>query len=563
MAFQLSPGVNVSEIDLTTVVPSVATSIGGLAGYFEWGPVDQVSIITSENDLVQTFGKPSQNNFTTFFTASNFLSYSQDLRVVRSIGSNSRTATSNTSASVLIKNENAYTSTYSSGNTSITFYAKYPGALGNNVEIHMCDSNTYSNWAYKDYFDSAPSTSDYASTRSTANDEVHIIIVDGRGKFSGIAGTILEKYAFASKAGDAKTFDGTSNYYKDVVNRKSRYVWWAGHPINSNWGISAPLVAANNSANTYATLSSNVAVILRGGIDDIPSIGDKIISYDVFRNAETEDINFLIGGDNTSNVAVANALVDIAEFRKDCIVFVSPPLDDAVDNPGDEADSIVASTDLITRSSYCFVDSGWKYQYDKYNDVYRWIPLNGDIAGLCARTDNDRDPWYSPAGLTRGVIKNAVKLAWNPARAERDVLYKNGINPVVSFLGEGIILFGDKTFQNRPSAFDRINVRRLFITLEKAIAKAARSTLFEFNDEFTRAGFVNLVEPFLREVKGRRGIYDYRVVCDSTNNTPEVIDQNQFVGDIYIKPARSVNFIQLNFVAVRTGVTFDEIVGKF
>jgi len=548
---------------LTTVVPSVATSIGGLAGYFEWGPVDQVSIITSENDLVQTFGKPSQNNFTTFFTASNFLSYSQDLRVVRSIGSNSRTATSNTSASVLIKNENAYTSTYSSGNTSITFYAKYPGALGNNVEIHMCDSNTYSNWAYKDYFDSAPSTSDYASTRSTANDEVHIIIVDGRGKFSGIAGTILEKYAFASKAGDAKTFDGTSNYYKDVVNRKSRYVWWAGHPINSNWGISAPLVAANNSANTYATLSSNVAVILRGGIDDIPSIGDKIISYDVFRNAETEDINFLIGGDNTSNVAVANALVDIAEFRKDCIVFVSPPLDDAVDNPGDEADSIVASTDLITRSSYCFVDSGWKYQYDKYNDVYRWIPLNGDIAGLCARTDNDRDPWYSPAGLTRGVIKNAVKLAWNPARAERDVLYKNGINPVVSFLGEGIILFGDKTFQNRPSAFDRINVRRLFITLEKAIAKAARSTLFEFNDEFTRAGFVNLVEPFLREVKGRRGIYDYRVVCDSTNNTPEVIDQNQFVGDIYIKPARSVNFIQLNFVAVRTGVTFDEIVGKF
>ena len=380
MAFQLSPGVNVSEIDLTTVVPSVATSIGGLAGYFEWGPVDQVSIITSENDLVQTFGKPSQNNFTTFFTASNFLSYSQDLRVVRSIGSNSRTATSNTSASVLIKNENAYTSTYSSGNTSITFYAKYPGALGNNVEIHMCDSNTYSNWAYKDYFDSAPSTSDYASTRSTANDEVHIIIVDGRGKFSGIAGTILEKYAFASKAGDAKTFDGTSNYYKDVVNRKSRYVWWAGHPINSNWGISAPLVAANNSANTYATLSSNVAVILRGGIDDIPSIGDKIISYDVFRNAETEDINFLIGGDNTSNVAVANALVDIAEFRKDCIVFVSPPLDDAVDNPGDEADSIVASTDLITRSSYCFVDSGWKYQYDKYNDVYRWIPLNGDIA---------------------------------------------------------------------------------------------------------------------------------------------------------------------------------------
>ena len=253
----------------------------------------------------------------------------------------------------------------------------------------------------------------------------------------------------------------------------------------------------------------------------------------------------------------------VAEARKDCLVFLSPRRDDVVDVPGSERANITTFRNLLTSSSYAVIDSSWKYQYDKYNDVYRYVPMNGDTAGLCVRTDTERDPWFSPAGFNRGQIKNVIRLSFNPTKAERDELYKIGVNPVVTFPGEGTILFGDKTLLAKPSAFDRINVRRLFIVLEKAIAKAAKFSLFEFNDEFTRAQFVALVEPFLRDVQGRRGIYDFRVVCDETNNTGEVIDRNEFIGDIYIKPARSINFIQLNFVAVRTGVAFDEVVGKF
>jgi phage tail sheath protein FI len=282
----------------------------------------------------------------------------------------------------------------------------------------------------------------------------------------------------------------------------------------------------------------------------------------LFENPDSVDVSLLMAG-ATTGTDTPNYLIGIAESRKDCVVFVSPEFSDVVDNSGSEATDVASTAGTYTKSSYAVMDSGWKYQYDKYNDVYRWIPLNGDIAGLCARTDSERDPWFSPAGVNRGIIKNVVKLAWNPTKANRDALYKVGVNPVVTFPGEGTILYGDKTLLSRPSAFDRINVRRLFIVLEKSIARAARSSLFEFNDEFTRAAFVNLVEPYLREVQGRRGIYDFRVVCDITNNTPEVIDRNEFIGDIYIKPARSINFIQLNFVAVRTGVAFEEVVGRF
>jgi phage tail sheath protein FI len=245
------------------------------------------------------------------------------------------------------------------------------------------------------------------------------------------------------------------------------------------------------------------------------------------------------------------------------VVFLSPPKSNVVDNAGSETTAITTYRNTLTSSSYAVLDSNWKYQYDKYSDVYRWVPMNGDVAGLCARTDLERDPWFSPGGLNRGIIKNVIKLAWNPTKTNRDDLYVKGINPVVSFQGEGTVLFGDKTLLSKPSAFDRINVRRLFIVLEKSIARAARFSMFEFNDQFTRAQFVSLVEPFLRDVQGRRGITDFKVVCDDSNNTGEIIDRNEFVGDIYIKPARSINFIQLNFVAVRTGVSFDEVVGKF
>jgi phage tail sheath protein FI len=334
-------------------------------------------------------------------------------------------------------------------------------------------------------------------------------------------------------------------------------LWFGGHRLG-NWGLPAA------DAVSYARLATAFTAILGNGVDASPVAANTNTALDLFANADSIDVSLLMAGATNGN-DIPNKLVTLAESRKDCMVFISPNKADVVDNAGTESANIAATVATFTTSSYAVVDSGWKYQYDKYNDVYRWVPLNGDIAGLCVRTDNERDPWFSPAGTTRGVIKNVVKLAWNPNKAERDSLYQKGVNSVVTFPGEGTILYGDKTFLNRPSisAFDRINVRRLFIVLEKSIARAARSSLFEFNDDFTRAAFVNLVEPYLRDVKGRRGVYDYRVVCDTTNNTGEVIDRNEFVGDIYIKPARSINFIQLNFVAVRTGVAFEEVVGKF
>jgi phage tail sheath protein FI len=267
----------------------------------------------------------------------------------------------------------------------------------------------------------------------------------------------------------------------------------------------------------------------------------------------------LISGD--ASTTIQQKVIDTAVARKDCVAFVSPPSTVITSATPDTIITTWAGTTIGRATSYAVADSGWKYQFDKYNNVYRWIPLNGDIAGLCVNTDKVSDPWYSPAGPTRGAIRNVVKLAWNPTQAQRDAIYSVGVNPVVSLPGQGTILYGDKTFMTQPSAFSRINVRRLFIVLEKAISNASKFSLFELNDEFTRAQFIALVEPFLRDVKGRRGIYDYRVVCDTTNNTTQVIDANQFVGDIYIKPARSINYIQLNFIAVRTGVSFKEIVG--
>jgi phage tail sheath protein FI len=307
-------------------------------------------------------------------------------------------------------------------------------------------------------------------------------------------------------------------------------------------------------------LATRITSSLANGADGVVTAGNIQSALNKVANPDSEDVSLIITGPATE-ATVENAIT-LAETRKDCVVFVSPEKADVVDNSGSETTDVLAFRNALHSSSYVVMDSGWKYQYDKYNDVYRWVPLNGDIAGLCARTDLERDPWFSPAGTSRGVIRNVIKLAWNPTKANRDSLYNAGVNPVVTFQGEGTVLFGDKTMLDRPSAFDRINVRRLFITLEKAVSRAARSSLFEFNDAFTRAQFVNLVEPYLRDVQGRRGITDFRVVCDDTNNTAEVIDRNEFVGDIYIKPARSVNFIQLNFVAVRSGVVFEEIVGR-
>ena len=556
MAFQLSPGVNVSEIDLTTIVPSVATSIGAFAGSFAWGPVSEIITVSDEVRLADRFGKPSTNNYEYWFSAANFLAYSNNLKVVRAYGADTYTATANGSPNVLIKNDDDWEANWSGGaNTYGEFAARYAGTLGNSIKVSVADANTYSGWTYETQFTDTPGTSTYVSNAGGTLDEMHVIVIDEDGLVSGTQGTVLEKYAFVSKSGDAKDDSGNTNYYKNVIGNKSKYIHWMSHTDEgTNWGNDA-------SGTTYANLSSAVTVSLSAGADGTISTANVVTAYDTFDNADSVDINLVVSG--PANQTIADSLITMCETRKDCVVFLSPEKADVVDNAGSETTDVKSYRDTLTSTSYAVMDSNWKYQYDKYNDVYRWVPCNGDVAGLAARTDLERDPWFSPAGPNRGIMRNTLKLAWNPTKTNRDDLYVKGINPVVTFQGEGTQLFGDKTLQSKPSAFDRINVRRLFIILEKAIARAARFSLFEFNDQFTRAQFVNLVEPYLRDIQGRRGITDFRVVCDESNNTGEVIDRNEFIGDIYIKPARSINFIQLNFVAVRTGVSFDEVVGQF
>ena len=562
MAFQLSPGVLVTEKDLTLLVPSVSTTAGGFAGAFQWGPVDQVTTIDSEASLVNTFGKPNDNTFTSFFTAANFLSYGNNLQVIRTVPKNSAVnAVANTIATataVLVETQDDYISNHSNGAGTAQFIAKYPGVLGNSLQISLCDANTYTSWSYKTSFDDAPNTSAYASLVGGSNDEMHIIVIDEDGLWTGTKGTVLERFSFVSKASDAKLPDGTSNYYKNVINDRSKYVWWGQHTSNiagtNNWGSQAAGIAFANTTNI-----ANITASFIGATNaELPTEGNIQTSYSIFSNDELYDVSLLPLGAVSATTATY-VINNVAEVRNDCIVFCSPTLANVVNASGSEATNVVNFRNTLPSSSYAVLDSGWKYQYDRYNDVYRYIPLNGDTAGCAVRTDFVADPWFSPAGFNRGQIKNVVKLPFSPGKTDRDTLYKKGVNPVVTFPGNGTVLFGDKTLLSKPSAFDRINVRRLFIVLEKAIATAAKFQLFEFNDAFTQAQFRNLVEPFLRDVQGRRGITDFKVVCDETNNTGEVVDRNEFVADIYIKPARAINFIQLNFVATRSGISFEEV----
>jgi len=570
MAFSISPGVTVSEVDLTTVIPSVLTTAGAFAGAFNWGPANKRIQISSESQLFSIFTKPDSNTYISYYTAASFLAYGNNLRVVRTVGANSFNADANTSSTIQIKNEDDFQYSYLSGNNANVagpFVARYPGVLGNSLTVGVLDSCPTANFTgwqvnsinVSSYFAGAPGTSAQANTAGSANDELHVIVLDTNGLFTGVKNQVLEVFPYLSKANDAKDTLGNSNYYKNYIFNNSKYVY-AMDPIsyavtNSTWGL--PL----SNGTTFATIGTGTTVQLSGGADDMPSTSNLQTSYDLYKNADEVDVSLIITGD--ANTTLQGYVRDIAESRKDCITFISPPSSNVVNQAGNETTKLATWASGITASTYVVADCGWKYMFDKYNNVYRWIPLNGDIAGLCVNTDSVRDPWFSPAGFNRGALKNVVKLAWNPTKAQRDTIYALGINPVGTFPGQGTVLFGDKTFTTKPSAFDRINVRRLFIVLEKTIAQASKYSLFEFNDEFTRSQFVALVTPFLRDIQGRRGIYDFRVVCDTTNNTPQVIDSNQFVGDIYVKPARSINFIQLNFVAVRTGVNFSEIVGQF
>jgi hypothetical protein len=708
MAFQVSPGVVTKEIDLTLIVPAVATTIAGFSGRFEWGPADQIVIVDSENQLAGLYGKPTLTNYVDFFTAANFLGYGRTLKVNRYVETTAANADS-AGTGTLIKNSDAY----QDGTYSPEWIARYPGSKGDSLKVAWNDgggdstlggitwnyrlgvsdvvgmsagfsagilssqalggmslaagvtvsaagaswawtgeidvasgtvvdvttisgsiasgatgplyafaaysavsgvtlgdnvamtgvttpaqhhagiqpvvsSADYDNWEHADQFDlSMPFTTQWFedTTGSTVgHDGVNILVLDQDGDFSGVKGTVLERFEGVSKAANAKKYNGESNYYKDIINNSSKYIYWGADPTVS--GVTNAVTGGAAWSSTVTTSSGNFAVhysdgatsgfnkSLSGGSggvsltrDTIPTSGSSQ-GYAIFSDPETVDVNLLIAGANDGATTLPGGIVDICDARKDCVVFLSPNKDDVVAN-GNPVESSTALTNILQfrnselnkASSYAFMDSGWKYMYDRYNDVYIWTPLCADIAGIAVRSDEATETWFSPAGFNRGQVRGVIKLSFNPTLTQRDSLYKDQVNPVVAFPGEGTVLFGDKTLQSKPSAFDRINVRRLFIVLEKAIATASKFQLFEQNDAFTRAQFKNLIEPFLRDVQSRRGIIDFKVVCDESNNTGEIIDRNEFIADIFIKPTRSINFITLNFIAARTGIDFSEIGG--
>tara|TARA_B100001094_G_C18184116_1_gene802688 strand:+ start:1345 stop:3351 length:2007 start_codon:yes stop_codon:yes gene_type:complete len=667
MAFLVSPGVQVNEVDLTNVVPAVATSIGAIAGAFEKGPVGSIQTVTSEGDLVSKFGKPNSNNFENWLAAASFLQYGNTLRMVRA---ESAIVNAGANSGILIRDDDHYEQSFRAGQGSHgEWAARSAGTWGNSIGVAICatatayeqvlsasnltvgedavgattiavdDADLANNvinvgdmisffsdsagttpvtgetgneyevtaistndltirlkddpngagvqniipdnsyikrkWRFHDLFDRAPGTSPYATENGKGTaDEMHIVVYDTTGNITGfdvdVAGQrtkgVLETYAQVSKHPSAKTPQGNSNYYPDVIFSQSTNVYWTDHTSSgSNWGTDI------STGTAFTAVDSPVVDSLTGGTDDYSLTNGEIsIAYNKFADAESVDVNLIIGG--SSSIAAdtqanydthGTMLIDLASARLDCMAFISPhrAATVGVADPATQTTNVKNAAATLPSSSYAVLDSGYKYMYDRYNDVYRYIPLSGDIAGLCARTDDIADVFFSPAGFNRGTIRGAVKLSYNPNQSQRDDLYAARVNPVVNFPGQGVTLFGDKTALTTPSAFDRINVRRLFIVLEKAISTASKFQLFEFNDAFTRAQFKNLVEPFLRDIQGRRGIDSFQVVCDGTNNTGEVVDRNEFVADVYVKPARSINFITLNFIATRTGVAFSEVGG--
>jgi len=664
MAFQVSPGVNVTEKDLTNIVPAVSTSSGGIVLTAEKGPIDEVTTISSEQELAENFGKPNNSNFEEWFCAANFLGYGNNLKVVRPITGMVNACVSGTP--ILIKNTTDYLDNYSStasfaANVGV-FAAREAGTLGNSLKISVCSNSTafgphsmsgnlvadasaaigdtsitvddgslmqvgdilefgdasnvpstdgapsgffykitaisthvltiarfnpqtgatetgglrhavvdnakiLRHWEYYFQFSTPPTSTDDVVNAGGSLDEMHIVVLDEDGGITGTAGTILETFEGVSQAVDAKSAQGNSNFFADVIYSQSKFVYVMDHETTLANSGSA------KKGQTFDNTQGDAFVVktysLASGTDDYAATNGEIATaYEKFSDTDAVDLSLLLCGPSQTTADAtgdtkATAVMDIATARKDCVAFISPARTDVVGvaNAITQAQNVIGFADGLPSTSYAVIDSGYKYMYDRYNDVYRFVPLNGDIAGLCARTDNVADAWFSPGGFNRGQIRGAVKLAFNPNQTQRDELYKARVNPVTSFPGQGIVLFGDKTAQSKPSAFDRINVRRLFIVLEKAVSTAAKFQLFEFNDEFTRAQFRNLVEPFLRDVQGRRGITDFSVVCDDSNNTGDVIDRNEFRADIFIKPARSINFIQLNFIATRSGVAFSEVAG--
>ena len=563
-----SPAITVKEVDLSGFVPNVQSTTGAFVGNFRWGPAKKATLVDTEATLAEKFGSPTTTGAVDFLSAAQFLRYSSAMFVVREITSAAKNATSSTTVVTNVNNKDHWDEVKSafgadSGDTNVgAWIGKWAGALGNSLKVEICTAAGFASWAYKGEFDAAPGTSAYASARSGVNDECHIVVVDEDGDISGTVGTVLERFAFVSMASDAKAADGTNNYAADVVNSASEYVWlahWDGDlSTMSNAGSAA-------AGTTFGNPSAAISKSLTGGADSAAlGTAEVATGFDLYQDTDTIQVDFLIapGMANASDQAtVVNDLAGIAGVtRKDCIVVTSPDRAAVVNNSTPVASSVTTAAGFNS-SSYIVVDNNYLKVYDKFNDQYIFIPAASTTAGVMAATDANAAPWFSPAGQRRGQYFGVTALAYSPTKAERDTLYKAGLNPVANIPGQGILLFGDKTFLNRPSAFDRVNVRRLFLVMERAIASAARNVMFEFNDEFTRAEFTNIVEPFLREIQGRRGITDFKVVCDSTNNGPSVVDRNEFIANIFVKPARSINYVTLNFVAVRTGVDFEEVAG--
>ena len=563
-----SPAITVKEVDLSGFVPNVQSTTGAFVGNFRWGPAKKATLVDTEATLAEKFGSPTTTGAVDFLSAAQFLRYSSAMFVVRELTSAAKNATSSTSVVTNVNNKDHWDEVKSafgadSGDTNVgAWIGKWAGALGNSLKAEISTAAGFAAWAYKNEFDAAPGTSAYASARGGSNDECHIVVVDEDGEISGTVGTVLERFAFVSMASDAKAADGTNNYAADVVNSASEYVWlahWDGDlSTMSNAGTAA-------SGTAFGNPSAAISKSLTGGADSAAlTTAEVATGFDLYQDTDTIQVDFLIapGMANASDQAtVVNDLAGIAGVtRKDCIVVTSPDRAAVVNNSTPVASSVTTAAGFNS-SSYIVVDNNYLKVYDKFNDQYVFIPAASTTAGVMAATDANAAPWFSPAGQRRGQYFGVTALAYSPTKSERDTLYKAGLNPVANIPGQGILLFGDKTFLNRPSAFDRVNVRRLFLVMERAIASAARNVMFEFNDEFTRAEFTNIVEPFLREIQGRRGITDFKVVCDSTNNGPSVVDRNEFIANIFVKPARSINYVTLNFVAVRTGVDFEEVAG--
>ena len=590
----LSPGVWTNEIDNTTSQVQVGVSTGAGVITAGWGPVLDPQLIDSEDTLVKIFGQPNDDNFKGWFTCANFLSYTNAMYVVRAKCEGARNACTKAKAQndLVINNDTDYTNNYMNGEADGgQFAAKYPGSLGNSIMVTYADASTFDSWTWTDslgneydfrqYFASAPGTSSYTAQRDGSNDELHLLVIDAGGRISGTKGTVLEKYEYLSKAKDGKTLDGTSNFYKTVLQNQSAYVYWLDYPEEQQLQriytdptspfvgdaevgdaeLKAPLLTEGNWGDkamdtVFPSLRAPYFGRMSGGLDDFQATdGDIMEAFDCYQNAETYDVSLIPTAHYSATVA-KYVIENIAEVRKDCVVYVSPNSNGEPITGLDILDDTIefrTGADFNVNSSYGTLDSGWKYQYDKYNDEYRWIPLNGDTAGIYARTDVTNASWWSAAGYNRGQYKNIVKLNWSPNQTQRDKLYQQGINPVVTFQGEGTILYGDKTLLTRPSAFSRLNVRRLFVYLEKTLSVAARQILFEFNDEITRQYAIGLVTPTLRMVQGSRGLTQYLVVCDASNNTDDIINANRFVMDIYVAPNRSVNFVSLNFIAENSG----------